>query len=132
MMTVLCTAAKLHTSSFAALTSITGKNPSNTEAQTPSLTASDETFERSKNTPLSFRGQRTGAGRKEVALLASHATGHTEGRGDGGEDGDNHVDDHLPGFCLVFYGHNELGVRNQELGVGNQELGIRSQGVKGL
>ena len=53
-----------------------------------------------------------GAGRKGVALLASHAAGHTEGRGDGGEDGDNHVDDHLPGFCFIFYGHNELGVRS--------------------
>ena len=42
----------------------------------------------------------------------SHTAGQTEGRGDGGEDGDNHVDDHLPGFCFIFYGHNELGVRN--------------------
>ncbi len=65
-----------------------------------------------KNTPLSFRGGRTGAGRKGVALLASHAAGQTEGRGDGGEDGDDHVDNHLPGFRLVFYGHNELGVRD--------------------
>jgi hypothetical protein len=32
-MAVWCTAAKLQTSSFTALTSITGKNPSNTEAQ---------------------------------------------------------------------------------------------------
>lgn len=31
-MTVWCTAAKLQTSNFTALTSITGKNPSNTEA----------------------------------------------------------------------------------------------------
>lgn len=34
-MTVWCTAAKLQTSSLTALTSITGKNPSNTEARTP-------------------------------------------------------------------------------------------------
>lgn len=51
-------------------------------------------------------------GEKVVALLASHATGQSKRRGDGGEDGDNHVDDHLPGFCFIFYGHNELGVRN--------------------
>ena len=42
-----------------------------------------------------------------VVGRGSHAAGHTEGRGDGGEDGDNHVDDHLPGFCFIFYGHNE-------------------------
>ena len=52
-----------------------------------------------------------------VVGRGSHAAGHTEGRGDGGEDGDNHVDDHLPGFCFIFYGHNELGVRSEELGV---------------
>lgn len=34
-MDALCTAVELRTSAFSALTSITGKNSSNTEAQTP-------------------------------------------------------------------------------------------------
>ena len=69
---------------------------------------------RSRSLPsFPFQGQVLSLSLDRVAHLAlavcfSHATRHSESCCDGGEDGDNHVDDHLPGFFLVFCGHNTV------------------------